>query len=222
VEFKRWKNLSEILLEHVEKFCNDFNEREEILTEIEDFASRTKTPILLPSAAAFLRLIIKLLKPEKVLEIGTGIGYSTLNVYFSWPEAEIVTVDSNKKRLEVAERFFKRAGAPIKTVCADGFDVIRKYLCDGISFNFVLIDSTKSEYPFFHYKVQALLEKGGMAVFDNVLFRGYVSGRNYDSRYERGVELLKFFLQSVRSYPGFENLLLPLGDGLLILFKKTN
>lgn len=156
--------MGEILPEYVEKFCNVYNEREEILLEIEDFAKKTKTPILLPSAAAFLRLLVKVLKPKKVLEIGTGIGYSTLNIHFSYPEAEITTVDLNKKRLEIAKAFFKRAEAPIKTIYSDGFDVLRTFLSKGALFDFVFVDSVKSEYPFFHYKVQAVLREGGVEI----------------------------------------------------------
>ena len=214
--FKRWKNLSEILLPKVEEFCNRYNEREGILKEIEELSQREKVPILLPTSAAFLRLIVSILKPEKVLEIGTGVGYSTLNIYYGYRKAEITTVDSNRKRLEKAKEFFKRAGSPIKTVLSDGLDYMRELLYRGEVFDFIFVDSVKSEYPFFNYKVQALLSNDGVAVFDNVLFRGYVAGRSYDRRYERGVKLLKKFLEYVKKYPNFEATLIPVGDGLLI------
>jgi len=214
--FKRWKNLSEILLPEVEEFCNSYNEREGILKEIEELSQREKVPILLPTSAAFLRLIVSILKPKRVLEIGTGIGYSTLNTYFGHREAEITTVDSNRKRLEKAKEFFERAGAPVKTVLSDGLDYMRELLFRGETFDFIFVDSVKSEYPFFNYKVQPLLKEGGVALFDNVLFRGYVAGRDYNKKYERGVKLLKKFLKEIKEYPNFEATLIPVGDGLLI------
>jgi len=219
MEFKRWKNLGEILPQEVEEFVSNFGRREELLKEIEEFAEREKVPILLPSAAQILRLIAAIKRPQRVLEIGTGVGYSTLNIYFAYPKAEITTVDSNVKRLEVAREFFKRAGAPIKTVCSDGLDFIRNSLAEGEEFEMVFVDSSKGEYPFFNYKVQALLKKGGVALFDNVLFRGYVAGRSFSKRYERSVKLLKYFLETVKDYPGCRSYLIPVGDGLLAVEK---
>jgi len=217
--FKRWKNLSEILLPEVERFCNDYNEREELLKEIEEFSKREKVPILLPTSAALLRLTVSILKPNRVLEIGTGIGYSTLNIYFGYRRAEIITVDSNRKRLEKAKEFFERAKAPIKIVLSDGLDYLRELLSKGETFDFIFVDSVKSEYQFFNYKVQPLLKEGGVALFDNVLFRGYVAGREHDKRYERGVKLVSKFLNEVKDYPNFEATLIPVGDGLLFLRK---
>jgi len=216
MEFKRWKNIGEILPEYVETFCNLYNEREEILKEIEEFSRKTKTPILLPSSAALLKLITELKRPEKVLEIGTGIGYSTLTIFFSSPNSQITTADTNEERLKVAKEFFKRAGAPIKTFLKDGLELMRELLTEGEKFDLIFVDSVKSEYPFFHYKFQSLLRPGGVAVFDNVLFRGYIAGREHERRYKRGVELLKKFLEQVKDYPNSESSLIPIGDGLLI------
>ncbi len=218
--FKRWENLSEILLPEVEDFCNTYNKREKILKEIEEFSQKEKVPILLPVSAALLRLIVSILKPKRVLEIGTGVGYSTLNIYYGYREAEITTVDSNRKRLKKAEEFFERAGAPIKTVLSDGMEYIRELLSREEIFDFIFVDSVKSEYPFFNYKVQPLLKERGVALFDNVLFRGYVAGRDYDKKYERGVKLLRRFLEDIKNYPNFEATLIPVGDGLLFLKQK--
>ncbi len=223
MDFNRWKNLSEIIPADVEFFVNTYNFRSEVLKDIEEFASKEKVPILLPSSAVFLKFLVKLIKPKSILEIGTGIGYSTITMAEACPEAEILTVDSNAKRLEVAERFFQRAGLKnVAVVHSDAFGVVGDFLAEGKKFDFIFIDSVKSEYPFFNFKVQALLEERGIAVFDNVLFRGYVCGKSYDEkRYSRTVNLLKLFLEQVKEYPNFEVTLLPVGDGFLILKKKA-
>jgi predicted O-methyltransferase YrrM len=217
--FKRWQNLGELIPDYIEEFVGSFHEREEILIEMEEFAKKNKVPILLPSGALFLRFLVSLVKPKKVLEVGTGIGYSTLNIYYAYKEAEIVTVDSNKKRALIAKEFFKRAGAKVELLEKDAFDVIRDFLFKGETFDLIFIDSVKAEYPFFNYKVQALLSNGGVALFDNVLFRGYVAGREFDKRYERTVKLLKLFLSQAKEYPGVKNHLFPVGDGLLVMLK---
>ncbi len=220
MEFKRWKNFGELLPECVESFTVEFNSSGGILKEIEEYARKKRVPILLPSAAAFLRILVSTLKPKRVLEIGTGIGYSTLVTKFAFPESEVVTVESNSERAKVAREFFKKAGVDILLVERDGFEVMREFLAGGEQFDFIFIDSVKSEYPFFNFKVQPLLSDRGIAVFDNVLFRGYVAGINYDRRYNRTVRLLKSFLKDVKEYPNFENILLPLGDGLLVIYNN--
>ena len=220
MKFKRWQNLSEIVPDYIEEFTSDYNSRESILIEVEEFAKENKVPILLPSAAAFLRFLVSVLEPERVLEVGTGIGYSTLNIYYGYPEAEIFTVDSNRKRTAIAKEFFKKAGASIKLLEMDGFDAIREFLSKGETFDLIFIDSVKSEYPFFNYKVQSLLSDRGVAVFDNVLFRGYVTGKEFDKKYKRSVELLNLLLHHVKSYPNFCSSILPVGDGLLLLKRK--
>lgn len=223
MEFNRWKNLSEIVPVDVESFVNVYNSRDEVLEDIEKFAVEEKVPILLPSAAVLLELLIKLVKPEKILEIGTGIGYSTIVMAKAFPDAEILTVDSNLKRLKLAKEFFKKADLKNVTVIhSDAFRLIEDLLAEGEEFDFVFIDSVKSEYPFFNFKIQALLSERGMAVFDNVLFRGYVCGKSYDEkRYSRTVNLLKLFLNQIKEYPNFSVTLLPLGDGFLILKRKS-
>jgi len=219
--FKRWENLSEILPKQVEEFCNRFYSREELLKEIEEFGKREKVPILLPSTAALLRLIVQLLKPEKVLEIGTGIGYSTLTIYYGWPKAKIKTVDLNRQRLRKAEEFFKKAGAPIETVEGDGLEVIREELASGNKYDLIFIDSTKGEYPFFNYKVEPLLKERGLAIFDNVLFRGMVAEEpnKVPQKYRRGVSLLKLFLTNLANYPNFKSIIIPIGDGIAVHYR---
>ncbi|WP_456456721.1 O-methyltransferase [Thermovibrio sp.] len=217
MKWPRWENLGEILPKEIEKFCKSFSSREKILLEVEDYAKKEKVPILLPSSAQLLRLITSIKKPKRVLEIGTGIGYSTLNIFFGYKKAEIKTVDTNKERLERAKEFFKKAKAKVEIVNSDGLDALREELSRGESYDLIFIDSAKGEYPFFHYKVQALLSRGGVAVFDNALFRGYVAGKEFEKRYERGVKLLKLFLAQVKDYPNFKEYLIPVGDGLLVL-----
>ncbi len=220
--FKRWKNVGEILPECVECFSNEYNCSITILKEIEEYAKREKVPILLPSAAAFLRFAVSVLKPRRVLEVGTGIGYSTLVIKFACPGSEVITVEANRKRAVVAEGFFKKAGVRISLLKEDGFEVLRDFLARGEKFDFIFVDSIKSEYPFFNFKVQALLSERGVAVFDNVLFRGYVAGVEHSRRYTRTINLLRSFLRDVKEYPGFETLLLPVGDGLLVIYNREH
>ena len=217
VEFKRWKNLSEIIPEPIELFVQRYSEREPILLEIEEFAKENKVPILLPSSAILLRFLVSALKPKKILEIGTGIGYSTLHMFFANKKSQITTVDVNRKRTEIARRFFEKAKAYIEILEEDAFDAVRKFLAEDEKFDLIFVDVGKSEYVFFNYKVQALLTEKGMAIFDNVLFRGYVATDDVPQKYVRSINLLKKFLEDIKEYPNFESFLVPVGDGLLIL-----
>ncbi|SNR67184.1 O-methyltransferase [Desulfurobacterium atlanticum] len=217
----RWNNLSEIIPENVENFISIYNKREPLLIEIEEFAKKEKVPILLPSSANLLKLLCKLKQPRTILEIGTGIGYSTLSILYALNgNCELISVDFNRDRIEIASSFIKKSGFKATLIHNDAFNALRDFLAEGKTFDFIFIDSMKSEYPFFNYKIQALLKENGMAVFDNVLFRGYVCGV-HPERYKRAVFLLKKFLKDVKTYPNFENSIIPVGDGLLITERKN-
>ncbi|WP_457568076.1 O-methyltransferase [Desulfurobacterium sp.] len=217
---ERWHNRSEITPPYIEDFTSQFNEREPLLKEMESFASVNKVPILLPSAARLLQVMCRLKQPEEILEIGTGIGYSTLSMLFALNgKTRITSVDANAERIQIAEKFIKRSGFSVNLICNDGFDVIRSFIAEGKQFDFIFVDSVKSEYPFMNFKIQALLKKKGVAIFDNVLFRGYVCG-NYPEKYRRSTNLLKIFLNHVKEYPGFTASIIPVGDGLLVIERK--
>ncbi len=219
--WKRWLNLGFLCPDKVEKFCNDFWERAQILKEIEDFAAREKVPILLPISASLLSLIVRLKEPSRVLEIGTGIGYSTAVIKLSGARF-IKSVDSSKVRLQKAEEFFQKHGLreKVEFVQADAFELIRRELCEGRSYDFIFVDSVKSEYPFLVGKLHSLLSESGVLIFDNVLFRGFVSSEDVPRKYERTVKLLRLFLKSAKQVKGFENFLVPVGDGFLISLRK--
>ncbi len=215
---RRWRNFSEMVPEFVEDFLSENFEREPLLLEVERVARERKIPILLPSAASFLRLLCRLISPERILEVGTGIGYSTLNMLFALGgNCKVITADTNLERLKMAREFFRKAGFNVESIYLDGFSLMRKFLSNGRKFDLIFVDSVKAEYPFFNYKVQALLSENGVAVFDNVLFRGYICRDEFPERYRRTVSLLKEFVRGVKSYPNFDSFIVPVGDGLLVL-----
>ena len=216
--FKRWKNLGEVTDPLVESFCVEFKKFSPLLEEIEKFAQENKVPILLPVSARLLYLFVKFLKPEKILEFGTGIGYSTLIMHHASPSSEIITVDSNKVRLNVAKEFFKEAKADIKIVEEDARSCISRFFKENLRFDFVFVDIQKAEYFTLIPSIYSILKEKFVVVFDNALFRGYVCGKNYDKRYERTVKLLKKFLDFSKKLPKVETFLIPVGDGFLVQF----
>jgi len=218
--FKRWRNIGELLPECVERFLLEFPPKHRILLEMEKFASQNKVPILLPASAGFLRFLTFSLKPQKVLDIGCGIGYSTANILLGWKGSCVLAVDLNPDRLRQAREFLKGFEGRVTLLHTDALSLLSELLHRQETFDLVLVDCTKAEYPFFNAKVQALLSPGGVAVFDNALFRGYVACENYPKKYRRTVELLKLFLRQVKEYPNHFVLLLPVGDGLLLTWRK--
>jgi len=107
MEFKRWKNIGEILPEYVETFCNLYNEREEILKEIEEFSRKTKTPILLPSSAALLKLITELKRPEKVLKSELASDTAHLQSSFQAQTPKLPPQTQTRRDLKSQKSFSK-------------------------------------------------------------------------------------------------------------------
>ncbi len=213
----RWNNLSEITPTEIEKFVDIYNKGNHLLIEMEKFAAENKVPILLPSSAKLLQLICRLKQPKTILELGTGIGYSTLNMLLAVNgKCNLTSVDFNADRIEIARSFIKKSDFKTDFICNDIFETITELICNERKFDLIFADSMKSEYPFFNYKIQTLLNNNGIAIFDNVLFRGYICD-NYPKKYKRSVKLLKKFLDDIKTYPSFDISLLPVGDGLLVI-----
>lgn len=193
-------------------------ERDELLLEMEAHALRETIPVITPAVGNVLGQLVKLSRSQRILEIGTAIGYSTLwlaRAAAEW-DGQVVTLDMNKQRIAAAQDYFVRAGVSgrITPLYGDARKLIPTLTQE---FDFIFIDGAKGEYEAYLELVLPLLRLGGMLVLDNVLFRGWVvPGAVYEEKYERMVSGLRRFLEQLSRHPQLSTSVLPLGDGLAI------
>lgn len=144
----------------------------ELIREIAKQAREDRVPIIRQETASLLRVLIKMTKPKKILEVGTAVGFSALLMSEYAPsDARVTTIEKFQKRIDEAKLNFERAGVGEKVTLLEGDAIgILKQLED--SYDFIFMDAAKGQYIHFLPEVMRLLKDGGTLVSDNVLQDG--------------------------------------------------
>lgn len=164
-----------------------------------------------------LRMISQMVKPNRVLEIGTFTGYSAICLSAGIPDGAVLhTVECNPELEEIAGKYFKLAGIchKVKLHIGDAFDIVPTL---GGFFDLVFIDANKDDYIRYFDMVFDEVQPGGYILADNTLWYGRVIGKNAAS--DRETSGIVEFNKYVQSNSRVENLLLPLRDGLTVIRK---
>ncbi len=188
------------------------------LTRSTHFASTTPGMLSGHLQGQFLRFVSRMLAPQRILEIGTFSGYSAICLAAGLkPGGELHTIDNNAELSELAASAFRKAGL---------LDVIRMYTGEALDvipgingpFDLVFIDADKENYTRYYESTLPLLRQGGFLIADNVLWYGKVLEKNAAGDKEtRGIAE---FNEHVRNDDRVEHLLLPVRDGLMMVWKK--
>jgi len=165
-----------------------------------------------------LSMLSGMVKPKRVLEIGTYTGYSAICLAKGIVEGgELITVDCNEELEDLANEYFQKAGygSTIKMITGDAAQIIPS-LADG--FDLVFIDADKESYVNYYHQVFDKVNSGGYIVVDNVLWSGKVVQELKTG--DKETQGILDFNALVQNDERVENILLPFRDGLMILQKK--
>ncbi|MDY5627959.1 MAG: O-methyltransferase, partial [Clostridia bacterium] len=177
--------------------CKTLPESTGLLKEMENFAKAHYVPIIQKETMHFLKFLMSVIKPEKILEIGTAIGYSSL-VFSQYLKdgGKIITVELDEDMAKIALENFKKAqNKSIKLIIGDGGDVL---LNTNEKFDVVFLDANKSLYLHSLPDIKRILKKGGVLIADNVLYKGMVaSGELETFRKKTLVKNLRDFLYEI-------------------------
>ncbi|WP_103346660.1 O-methyltransferase [Streptococcus parauberis] len=191
------------------------------LAELEAFARQENIPIIQHEVVAYFRLLMQSLQPEKILEIGTAIGFSALLMAENAPQSKIVTIDRNEEMITFAKENFAKFDRrnQIQLLEGDAADLITNL---DEEFDFVFMDSAKSKYIVFLPEILKHLKVGGMLVFDDIFQGGDIvkpieEVRRGQRTIYRGLQRL---FEATLDNPGLTATLLPLSDGLLMVRKN--
>lgn len=182
-------------------------------TEWKDFV-----PVVEDDSARFLQLMLRMKKPEKILEIGTSIGFSATSMALTAREygGKITTVEFDAAAAEQARRNFERSGVD-DTVQIRFGDARR--IIPGLpdsSFDLVFQDADKRLYPALLNDCIRVLKTGGIFIADDTLF----PAMELDPKWDGQVEAVREFNRLVVDVPGLDSTLLPIGDGMTVAVKK--
>lgn len=199
---------------------------EALFKQMEDFAKENKVPIINENGRKVFIDIVKKYKPQRVLEIGTAIGYSALlTIYYGAENAKIISLELDEERATQAQNFINQSKYKdqIEIILGDAAENIGK-LDKNYKFDMIFIDAAKGQYPDYLKKVLPLLADDGIILADNVLFRGYVmSEEKPPRRYKTIVKRLREYIAMVSDTDKFTTEIFENGDGLALTKRlKTN
>ncbi len=174
-------------------------------------------PTVNDQEACFLRLLIRLIKPRKILEIGTSVGFSTASMALAAKEygGRITTIEFDDKAADQAERNF------IKTGVSDYINILKgdavKILHDlNDTYDLIFQDVDKRLYPVLLDDCIRLLNKNGVLLSDDVLFPVI----ELDEIWNNQIEPISEYNKKIISHSQLESVLLPIGDGIMMSVKK--
>ena len=194
-----------------------------LLEEIEQEALASYVPIIRKETQSLLKTLLTMLRPARVLEVGTAVGFSALLMSEYLPEgAHITTIEKYEKRIPIARQNFRRAGKEeqITLIEGDAMEVLRSL--DG-PFDFVFMDAAKGQYPHYLPEVLRLLTPGGVLMSDNVLQDGsLIESRFAVERRDRTIHSrMREYLYELKHREDLMTSILPLGDGVALTVKKA-
>lgn len=212
-----------IMDERMTAFIDSFDKgNSPFLNELERFAKETDVPIIRPQMQSFMRFLLAMHKPGKILEVGTAIGFSALLMSEYAPkDCHITTIEKYEKRIPLAKENFKKAGKEEQITLLEGDAAeILGQLTD--SYDLIFMDAAKGQYINFLPDIMKLLPVGGILLSDNVLQDGdVIESRFAVTRRNRTIHArMRDYLYELTHHPELETVILPVGDGITISVRK--
>ena len=194
----------------------------EIIEAIEQEALDTFVPIIRKETQSFLKVLLMMNKPKRILEVGTAVGFSAILMSEYMPQdAHITTIENYEKRIPIARENFKRAGKEdkITLIQGDALEVMKEL---SGPYDFIFMDAAKGQYIHYMPEVLRLLSKGGVLMSDNVLRDGdIIESRFAVERRNRTIHSrMREYLYELKHHEQLQTSILPLGDGVALSIKK--
>ncbi len=191
--------------------------RDEVLEEMEGYATKHDVPIVGPAVARVLQQLALTINAKTVFELGSAIGYSTI----WWARAvgekgRVIYTDGDPKNAERARGYFERAGVADRITLHTG-DALEFLSEQKEEFDVIFSDVDKEDYPRVLRLVSPRLRRGGLFVTDNVLWSGRVAEKSPKDAHTKAI---LEFNRSLYNSPDFFTTILPIRDGLAVALKK--
>ena len=184
-------------------------------------ALENKVPIIMDDTLEVVAKILNEIKPNKILEIGTAVGYSAIcfSEYLQ-ENGKIDTIERDTERVKAARENIKRVGVEDKINIYEG-DAVEILPTLNDEYDIVFIDAAKGKYPFFLNQALRMIKQGGVIIADNVLYKGYVMSDYNKHKQRTAVRNLREYIAEITNNAKLETEILEVGDGLAIS-KVTN
>ena len=215
--------MDEITRDYVQTYIQGLIKNDsEALEKFRESCIENHRPIIQKEVGQFIKVLLNILKPKKILEIGTNVGYSSIFMCNALNKnVEILSIEIN-------EAVYNEALDNIKSFeCEKNIRVINDdaiAALDYISekFDIAFIDAAKSHYDEFLDKILKILNPNGVIICDNVLYKGLIANDDLVTKRKRTiVRNMREFLEYVSTNEKFETSIIPIGDGIALIKVKN-
>jgi len=205
------------ILDYIQRY---FSAEDEFLAALRQEARQAGFPEIwiAPEQGAFLQVLLRAMRAERVLEIGTLAGYSAIMMARALPpQGRLITVERDPERAAFARRAIERAGlsAVVTVECADAREWLRQFRPHQ-PLDFVFLDADKPSYTLYLDLCVPLLRVGGIICGDNALAWGEIASASA----EPDVQALQEFNLRMATHPQLQCCLVPLGDGMVMGIRR--
>ena len=212
-----------IVNERVVAYINSLNcGNSDICNTIEKEAIADEVPIIRKEMGNLLKVLLQLVQPERILEVGTAVGYSSILMSENMPhDCTITTIENYDKRIPVAKNNFKRAGKEdvITLIEGDALEVLKTL--DG-PYDFIFMDAAKGQYINYLPDIKRVLRKGGLLISDNILQEGEIVESRYAvTRRNRTIHArIREYVYELTHSEDFVTSIVTIGDGITLSVKQ--
>ncbi|WBW99615.1 O-methyltransferase [Oceanirhabdus sp. W0125-5] len=220
--------MSGIAHDYMEKYLrNLIEENDEPLKGMEEYSEENHVPIVQQEVANFLKVMVTMKKPKKILELGTAIGYSSILMCKELnKQCEIVTIDRNDEMVKIAQENIEKYGYSenitiIHEECLEALEKLSE--SQKGEYDFIFMDAGKGHYNHFLPFCLELLKDDGIIISDNVLFRGMVATDDLVKRRKITiVKRMRKYLEMISKDKNLLTTIIPMGDGIAITTRRDS
>ena len=173
-------------------------------------------PIIMDDTLEVIAKYLIKIKPKRILEIGTAVGYSAIcfSKYLS-DDGIIDTIERDEERIKEAKVNIKNMNLENKIHIYEG-DAVEILPNLNEKYDAVFIDAAKGKYPFFLKESLRMIKPNGIIFADNILYKGYVLSDYNKHKQRTAVRNLREYIKEVSENPNLETEILEVGDGLAV------
>ena len=195
-----------------------------VIEAIEQEALRDRVPIIRKEMQSFLKVLLMIKRPMRILEVGAAVGFSSILMSEYMPEGgHITTIENYDKRIPIARANFKRAGKEEQIDLIEGDALEVMHGLEG-PYDLIFVDAAKGQYIHYLPEVMRLLGTDGVLVSDNVLQEGdIIESRFAVERRNRTIHSrMREYLYELKHRDQLQTSIIPLGDGVALSVKRSD
>jgi len=207
--------MKDILFPEQKDYLESFiKENDPLILEMEAFAKKNNVPILSRDSTKLIELLIRIYRPERVLEIGTAIAYTSIRIAkCTGSKCSVHTIEFSKDNAKLAKQNIKKAklSKKIKLLFGDALDIMPKL---DKKYDFIFLDADKEDYLKLFQHSLKLLKKGGVIFVDNLLWHGFAAASVVPEKFKASTKYIRDFNKLFTENKKLQTTILPVGDGV--------